>query len=69
MAWQDWHVFGVMNYDYGLQFVRRGYVVAAPCRIPLGRRVDRDSYNSNDMCRDFCPHGSTGETVNDRELA
>lgn len=38
------------NYDYGLQFVRRGYVVAAPCMIPFGRRVDRDKYGGNDPC-------------------
>lgn len=38
------------NYDYGLQFVRRGYVVAAPCMIPFGRRVDRESYRGNDPC-------------------
>ena len=38
------------NYDYGLQFVRRGYVVAAPCMIPFGRRVDRDSYGGKDPC-------------------
>ncbi len=35
------------NYDYGLQFVRRGYVVAAPCMIPFGRRVERDKYRSD----------------------
>ena len=38
------------NYDYGLQFVRQGYVVAAPCMIPFGRRVDRDQYKGNDPC-------------------
>lgn len=38
------------NYDYGLQFVRRGYVVAAPCMIPFGRRVDRKKYGGNDPC-------------------
>jgi len=37
------------NYDYGLQFVRRGYVVAAPCLVPFGRRADRDKYGS-DAC-------------------
>ena len=39
-----------MNYDYGLQFVRRGYVVAAPCMIPFGRRVDRKKYGGQDPC-------------------
>lgn len=39
-----------LNYDYGLQFVRRGYVVAAPCLIPFGRRVDRESYGGKDPC-------------------
>lgn len=38
------------NYDYGLQFVRRGYVVAAPCMIPFGDRVDRSQYGRNDPC-------------------
>ena len=38
------------NYDYGLQFVRRGYVVAAPCMTPFGRRVDRARYGGNDPC-------------------
>lgn len=38
------------NYDYGLQFVRRGYVVAAPCLIPFGRRVDRERYGRTDPC-------------------
>ena len=37
------------NYDYGLQFVRRGYVVAAPCLVPFGRRADRAKYGS-DAC-------------------
>ena len=39
-----------LNYDYGVQFVRRGYVVAAPCMIPFGRRVDRDAYGGKDPC-------------------
>lgn len=38
------------HYDYGLQFVRRGYVVAAPCMIPFGRRVDREKYGRDDPC-------------------
>ncbi len=38
------------NYDYALDFVRRGYVVAVPCLIPFGRRVDRESYGGNDPC-------------------
>ncbi|MDP7015856.1 MAG: alpha/beta hydrolase family protein [Pirellulaceae bacterium] len=38
------------NYDYGVQFVRRGYVVAAPCMIPFGPRVDRERYGGNDPC-------------------
>jgi len=38
------------NYDYGLQLVRRGYVVAAPCMIPFGRRVDRERYGGGDPC-------------------
>jgi len=39
-----------LNYDYGLQFVRRGYAVAAPCLIPFGRRVDRQKYGGKDPC-------------------
>ena len=38
------------NYDYGLQFVRRGYLVAAPCMIPFGRRVDLERYGGQDPC-------------------
>jgi dienelactone hydrolase len=38
------------NYDYGLQFVRRGYLVAAPCMIPFGRRVDSERYGGKDPC-------------------
>jgi dienelactone hydrolase len=38
------------NYDYGRQFAERGYVVAAPCMIPFGRRVNRNSYGGNDPC-------------------
>ncbi|HAB12394.1 MAG TPA: hypothetical protein DCE47_11970 [Planctomycetaceae bacterium] len=38
------------HYDYGLQFVRRGYVVAAPCMIPFGRRVDKHKYGGTDPC-------------------
>jgi dienelactone hydrolase len=28
-----------LHYDYGLRLVRRGYVVAAPCLTPFGRRL------------------------------
>ncbi|MBI1896724.1 MAG: hypothetical protein HYS04_09360 [Acidobacteria bacterium] len=39
------------NYDYGLQLVRQGYVVAAPCFTPFGRRLDsRDAYRGDDPC-------------------
>ena len=38
------------NYDYGLQFVRRGYVVVAPCLIPFGRRLNRALYGETDPC-------------------
>ena len=38
------------HYDYGLQFVRRGYVVAAPCMVPFGRRVERAKYGGTDPC-------------------
>ncbi len=39
------------NYDYGRQLVRRGYVVAAPCLTPFGRRLgDPKAYRGNDPC-------------------
>jgi hypothetical protein len=38
------------NYDYGLQFVRRGYAVAAPCLIPFGRRILHEKYGDDDPC-------------------
>ncbi len=39
------------NYDYGLQLARRGYVVAAPCLTPFGRRLDSpESYRGEDPC-------------------
>jgi dienelactone hydrolase len=39
------------NYDYARQLVRRGYVVAAPCLTPFGRRLgERDSYRGQDPC-------------------
>jgi len=39
------------NYDYGLQLARQGYVVAAPCFTPFGRRLDsRDAYHGEDPC-------------------
>jgi dienelactone hydrolase len=39
------------NYDYARQLVRRGYVVAAPCLTPFGRRLgDRKGYGGQDAC-------------------
>jgi dienelactone hydrolase len=39
------------RYDYGLQLVRRGYVVAAPCFTPFGRRLDdAKAYGGEDPC-------------------
>ncbi|MYC68391.1 MAG: prolyl oligopeptidase family serine peptidase [Acidobacteriia bacterium] len=39
------------NYDFGLQLVRQGYVVVAPCFTPFGRRVDSpEAYRGNDAC-------------------
>ncbi len=39
------------HYDYGRQLVRRGYVVAAPCLTPFGRRLgDRKAYGQQDPC-------------------
>ncbi|MEZ5403049.1 MAG: hypothetical protein R2729_25445 [Bryobacteraceae bacterium] len=38
-------------YDYGLALVRRGYLVAAPCFTPFGRRLgDRKAYGGDDPC-------------------
>ncbi len=39
-----------LNYDYGVQFAERGYVVAAPCMTPFGRRVNSKSYGGKDPC-------------------
>ena len=39
-----------LKYDYGRQFAERGYLVAAPCMIPFGRRVNQDSYGGKDPC-------------------
>ena len=39
------------NYDYGRQLVRKGYVVAAPCMTPFGRRIkSRQAYGGGDPC-------------------
>lgn len=39
------------HYDYGLQLVRQGYVVAAPCFTPFGRRLDdAKAYGGEDPC-------------------
>ncbi len=39
------------NYDYGLQLVRKGYVVAVPCLTPFGQRLGNpDSYGKQDAC-------------------
>ncbi len=39
------------NYDFGRQLVRKGYVVAAPCLTPFGRRLDSsEAYGGTDAC-------------------
>jgi len=38
------------NYDYGRQLVRRGYVVAAPCLSPFGRRLGSRKDYTEDAC-------------------
>ncbi|MFB3830163.1 MAG: dienelactone hydrolase family protein [Bryobacteraceae bacterium] len=39
------------HYDYGRQLARRGYVVAAPCFTPFGRRLgNRAAYRNEDPC-------------------
>jgi len=40
-----------LNYDYGRQLVRRGYVVVAPCFAPFGQRLgSKQAYGGNDAC-------------------
>jgi dienelactone hydrolase len=40
-----------LRYDYGVQFARRGYVVAVPCFTPFGRRLgDSKLYKGHDAC-------------------
>lgn len=38
------------GYDYGLQLVRRGYVVIAPCLVPFGPRLAAKSELKTDPC-------------------
>jgi dienelactone hydrolase len=38
------------KYDYGLKLVERGYVVAAPCLTPFGRRLGTDTIKRGDAC-------------------
>ena len=39
------------HYDFGRELARRGYVVAAPCFTPFGRRLDdRKRYGGDDAC-------------------
>jgi dienelactone hydrolase len=37
-----------LNYDFGRQLVREGYLIVAPCLTPFGRRLDGDY--KNDPC-------------------
>jgi dienelactone hydrolase len=39
-----------LRYDYGLQLVRRGYVVAAPCLTPFGSRKPAQGKVKGDAC-------------------
>jgi dienelactone hydrolase len=42
-----------LNYDYGRQLVRRGYVVAVPCLTPFGRRLGKgENAGKLDPCAD-----------------
>jgi dienelactone hydrolase len=41
-----------VNYDYGRQLVRRGYVVAVPCLTPFGRRLGAPRGSKVDACAD-----------------
>jgi dienelactone hydrolase len=36
--------------DYGRQLVRRGYIVAAPCLTPFGRRLGKPAPRGSDPC-------------------
>jgi dienelactone hydrolase len=36
-----------LNYDYGRQLVREGFLVVAPCMTPFGRRLDGAIYKSD----------------------
>lgn len=38
------------KYDYGLKLVERGYVVAAPCLTPFGRRLGTKKSQRTDPC-------------------
>lgn len=38
------------KYDYGVKLVERGYVVAAPCLTPMGRRLGSDKVKRGDAC-------------------
>lgn len=38
------------GYDYGLQFVRRGFVVIAPCMVPFGPRLAAKGEPKTDPC-------------------
>ena len=51
------------QYDYGLQFVRRGYIVAAPCMIPFGCRVEKDTYDSDPCAVTFVRMQALGKLL------
>ncbi len=43
-----------LKYDYGLQLVRRGYVVVVPCLVPFGRRLgDVEGYRDSPCADTF----------------
>jgi dienelactone hydrolase len=42
------------HYDYGRQLVRRGYVVAAPCLTPFGRRRGEGNQGGDACNQAFC---------------
>ena len=59
------------HYDYGLQFVRRGYIVVAPCMIPFGCRVEKEAYSSDPCAVTFVRMQALGKlliTENLRDL-
>ena len=54
-----------LHYDYGRQLVRRGYVVAAPCLIPFGRRLGDRNVGTQFISRTLFLGGSGTLNIDD----